>query len=266
MIFDKVMTKQFSTKASSEALFFDFTEFHKANSFERRSQVFYELFLGFAEGDGCYSSCFVTNKRYFHLPPRQRVEFKLGQKDPTVLYFIQSQFGFGYVYARRDGMNVWEVSKKDHVKLLCLLAKNNTVVSRIICYLKIWCGYFNLVQVSKPRSSLSLLTTGWFAGFIDAEGCFHVHNRLLKNKNNEVRKSYRFSFSQKTTSEFHEYINKSLNGGNFRRDKKEKACMSFKQVQKKFHLEVLLPYFDKFLLLTEKKLKVAEWKKELEIK
>ncbi len=86
MTFDKIirmMTKQFSTKASSEVLFFDFTEFHKVNLFERRSQPFYEWFLGFAEGDGCYLSRFVTDKRHSHLPSRQKVRFHLTQKDPN---------------------------------------------------------------------------------------------------------------------------------------------------------------------------------------
>ncbi len=254
------MAIQRSSETLRKASFFNFTEFHKANPFERRSQAFYEWFLGFAEGDGCYFSSLEKDTRQLQSRPSQRLRFMLVQKDPTVLYFIRSQFGFGQVRTHGPNAYVWSVTKKDHIKLLCLLAKDNVVLPKVRQNLKIWCDYFNLVQCVKPLSSFSLLSTGWFAGFIDAEGCFNVYKRQDRRYSKGFFLRYRFIIDQKTTPEFFAYIKQAIGSGSFY--DRGNGCLRYTLNSKTVQQSVLLPYFIAFPLHTKKQVQVFQWRKD----
>lgn len=255
-------------KRSSETLrevtsFFQFAEFHKRNPFPQQPQSFYEWFVGFAEGDGSFILSYSKDSRLPNSVPRQRAIFTLTQKEPKVLFLIKKKFGFGSVTKHGKDAFRWSVTKNEHLKLICLLVKDNLVLASRQEQLDEWCEFFGFKRANKLGYPV-LLETGWLAGFIDAEGCLSRFEKKDKRYKNGVYLVYSFTLDQNNGSELFSHIKLVFGGGNYYHRKETSCCYRYANRSKKTHRTVLLPYLKRFPCLHAKKqVEVFCWRRDL---
>lgn len=144
---------------------------HKKNL----DSAFLEWFLGFTEGDGS----FILRKD----GSRQRLAFEIFQKDPKLLYKIRSTLGFGCVSSSEWKYSVSD--KKGLQRIASLFAGNLVLPKRRSQFQKwfhsgkalgLWPTNSEFVTLENRllRENLPGLNTAWFAGFLEAEGCFYA--------------------------------------------------------------------------------------------
>lgn len=129
------------------------------------TDAFLAWLVGFWEGDSHISFSTRNGK------PSAFVG--LTQNDPRLLYWVQSQLGFGHVYPH--GGASWRYSVEDRAGLQCmlwLLYNNLVLVHRRVQ----WMALFQLLHPSETPPELRepqlTLTDGWLAGFTEAKGGF----------------------------------------------------------------------------------------------
>ncbi len=152
-----------------------------------------EWFVGFTEGDGSFARDSGTN----------RVSFVITQKDPQVLYKIKKTLGFGKVQLHGDGYHRYVVSCKQNLLYLINIFSGQLILKKTNERFLSWVECFNLyykeaspiVVEEKPGNLTINADSAWFAGFIDAEGCFSAVQR-------SKRRSFRMRFSIKQKGEF----------------------------------------------------------------
>lgn len=152
-----------------------------------------EWFIGFSEGDGSFARDSGTN----------RVSFVITQKDPQVLYKIKKTLGFGKVYLHGDGYYRYVVSCQQNLLYLIHIFSGQLILQKTNSRFLSWVECFNLyyklsspILVKEKPDNLTINTdSAWFAGFIDAEGCFSAVQR-------SNRSSFRMRFSIKQKGEF----------------------------------------------------------------
>jgi hypothetical protein len=148
-------------------------------------------FVGFSEGDGCF-----TSKLYrFQYCNVRRPYFFISQKDRGILEAILNSFGFGFIRVnrRKDRDDVWkyEVYSKSGLLTLIKIFNGKLKLTRRQERFKQWVHLFNAnirsaekIRVKTCGNSISntAFDQGWLAGFVDAEGCFTInksdYNRL----------------------------------------------------------------------------------------
>jgi hypothetical protein len=249
-----------SSETLREVTFFQFSEFHQSNTFKAQPQSFYEWFVGFAEGDGSFITSSGKDLRQPNLKSRKRLYFYLVQKNPSVLYMIKKKFGFGQVQKHGSEAYRWSVTKDEHLRLLCLLAKDNVVLRHRQEQLAAWCDFFGLqqnIQTEWPP----LLTTGWLSGFIDAEGCFYIYMDKDKRYKRPQFK-YRFILDQKNGFPLFEHIRNTFEGTFYCR-KGTKNVFRYVAQSKIIFRTKLLPYLRRFPCFTEKRIAVFRWHRDL---
>ena len=154
------------------------------------SVAFLQWFIGFSEGD-----CSFTRAK------RNDLYFVITQStvDVQVLYYIKNNLGFGSVVqqSKKDKTHRFIIQDLKHLYLICLLFNGNMILPiknakflNFLTFLNEKLLKRNLYSIILPNYNtlLPTLTDAWLAGFVDAEGCFHV--RLYT-----VNKSYKFLFS-----------------------------------------------------------------------
>jgi len=250
-----------SSETLREVTFFQFSEFYQSNTFKKQPQSFYEWFIGFAEGDGSFMISSSKDLRRPNSKLRKRAFFYLVQKDPSVLYMIKKKFGFGQVQKHGSKAYRWSVTKNEHLRLLCLLAKDNVVLCHRKAQLAEWCAFFGLQQTVQTKLP-PLLATGWLSGFIDAEGCFNIYSRKDKRYKHLVFR-HRFILDQKNGYALFEHVRDTLVGGSVYRRKETDSVFRYATESKTVFRTKLLPYLRRFPCLTEKRIAVFRWHRDL---
>ena len=160
-----------------------FKNFYGKNFEESDNWLFW--LIGFIEGDGAI------------LEHKGRCQLVLTQKDPLVLYEIQTKLGIGIVKNFGNFYRYLVVDNKNCF-LIYLLLNGNLVLKHRKEQINKWFISLNkssnLNSILLPKFNLnnipSLLKTpfkpdlknSWISGFTDAEGCFSI--TILKNRKN----------------------------------------------------------------------------------
>lgn len=147
------------------------------------NKQFLEWFIGFREGDGCFS-----------LTTRGISVFVITQStsDIQVLNIILQVFGFGSVIKQGIKTSRYVVKDKRNLELLIHLFNGNLIFplkqSKFILFLEAFNkrNKGNIISFI-PKLVIPTLHDNWLAGITDAEGCFTCS--LLGNS-----KAYRFRF------------------------------------------------------------------------
>lgn len=151
---------------------FDFSPFLKeslAQPWKHKTiQDFCSWFIGFSEGDGCFTKSRRGTDFYFIVSQ--------GNADVALLEYIKTVLGCGNVYKQSPRVSRFMVQDKKSLLLLISLFNGNLVLPRrkkqFVVWLQALCNHFS-EQIEPIESEiLPSLNDGWISGFTDAEGCF----------------------------------------------------------------------------------------------
>lgn len=204
---------------------------------------FLDWFVGFSEGDGC----FTYDKK------RNVFSFVQCQKDPQVQYKIKKYFCFGSICKTKEGYWRYTVKDKKGLEALLPVFNGKLFLKKRISLFEKWVFLFNKKENTHYKPILSPrqfdLKTAWLTGFRDAEGSFRVSLSTRKDTNT-YRMRVHFYIDQKDREPCFEKI-KRVQGGNIRTKKgKEKTHRLMLDTFKGAAL--LLPYFEKYKPKTKK--------------
>lgn len=210
---------------------------------------FYEWFIGFIEGDGCFS---FTERQ----PPHTlEFSFSIKQTDRQVLKYIQEKLGFGQVYVTNKNGFEFRVIREEHlVQLIEICA---TRVERYAQFQN-WVQRFDqqknttFAKQIAPASSITF-ETAWLAGLMQAEGYFRA--QLVFRPKLKLRHSIllRFIFTQNNGKQIFQKIKSGL--GCIHRDKKTYRLTIASQTD----LESFILYFEKYPMIGRKKIAQDCW-------
>lgn len=155
---------------------FDFSNFFNVEEgrYQYVSSSFLEWFVGFVEGDGCFT---VTSRNDLSFVITQSTE------DIQVLYKICNTLGFGSVITQGPRTSRFVLQNLgDLFKILLILNGNLMLPSRQKKFRKFLDAFNQKVFKRKKYGTVSYiqaqyfpsLNDAWFSGFVDAEGCFSV--------------------------------------------------------------------------------------------
>lgn len=191
--------KSSETTRESPSYNFDFANYIKYHRPEQKCQEdisttthFLEWFIGFAEGDGCFT--------YWLDQGRPRLSFKIVQKDVSLLYKIKKGLGFGSVSKDRNYLSFY-VGDKRGIQRLQSIFNGNLVLPKQRLRFENWVNFKNNSQdftlSFNNRTVMPTLETAWLSGFIEAEGCFYV--QLSKKSTGFRIKSQKLTITQTDT-------------------------------------------------------------------
>jgi len=144
---------------------------------------FNSWFVGFFEGDGS----FIIDKS------TSRCFLIINQKDSKVLYFIFNFFKFGKI-KKYNGFYRWVVSSKKDLFTVIQFLNGFLLLGKTNKRLKTWILHYNKYYKLSKGDEFYLEFKGpgsfspynsWFAGFLDAEGCFNIRIVSLAKKKYE---------------------------------------------------------------------------------
>ena len=272
-----------SSETTREASVFNLTPFYESlletpeTANNQPSRGFLEWFIGFTEGDGS-----------FQLLKQVRPCFIINQKDPQLLFLIKKTFKFGYVAKIKATPNVEEhyryrVHKLHHILQLIYLFKDNLILGKVCTRFHNWIEGYNILcdlrDMLQKSNSLSLpkveiqpsptptlpnlhlftLTSGWFAGFIDAEGTFYASLTPNKKSYLGLRLRRKFILKQKGEKKLLEKVItlimekcEDISGPKVYNIKGKPDTYSC-EFSKLTHLQALVKYLETFSLLSKKK-------------
>lgn len=230
------------------------------------SQSFWDWFIGFIEGDGCFSKDGVA------------CSLVITQAEPQILYKIKKQLQAGSVcHLKQNEGIVWKYTLKANEQIKKVIEKLNGKIvlkkrkEQFSDWLEHWnkhhgqkYGTFVFVNL-EPQISLS---NAWFSGFADAEACFNI--QITKNPyyNTGYRVRFRFMIDQKNSKEIWPMLD-HLFGKEVITSRSEaaslsKAFMSDNTRWTLTHLEKLqlvVQYFQKYPRKTRKRFLFFKWRK-----
>lgn len=159
---------------------------------------FLEWFIGFSENNNCFCSRIENN--------RIRLSFEITQKDLQLMHKIRTTLGFGKVRSFKNNNETYYkyiVENKQSLQRIMLLFNGNFVL------MKKYIQFADWVQAEKNicpvNFSLKLqrvqvsLTTGWLAGFIEAQGCFYADFQSINLNTRDFLFIQRLTITQKDT-------------------------------------------------------------------
>ena len=240
-----------STQNSSESLrerSFNFTNFNLHHKYIESSWL--EWFIGFTEGDG---AILTSNP--------SRMSFVITQKEPNILYHIQTMLGFGDVKYDKGALAYRFIVRdiNDIIKLAYLF-NGNLHLDHRIKQLACWISILQTKSISIHLISNKIkfnLNDAWLSGFTDAEGCFNV--LITERKANVVgyRTKLRFIIDQNDKSVLN-YISQLFDTGYvYNRNNPITAYRYILETQSK--ISVIITYFESFPLKTIKKEALIKW-------
>jgi hypothetical protein len=216
---------------------------------------FLSWFVGFTEGDGCFS---LTGKRGY-------LEFKITQSshDAQVLFYIKKKLGFGSVTVQDKQNKTHHFRVRDKKNLLILISifngkfltekKQLQFKKWLVCFKE---RYGTNVEFN-PNYNFDFLTlnSSWISGFTDAEGCFTVS--AVERSPGYTQIHVRFILSQKGEKELLEKIALLLNGRLYFL----KSYEGYNLVVTLSKLKKVIHYFSKIPLRTKKHIGFLNWLK-----
>ena len=244
---------------------FDFTAFYKRRKESRLapnkkpSAQWLTWLIGFAEGDGSF---IVTN--------RGDLMFVITQNNYNIeiLHEIQRGLGVGRVIIQSKALNASQYTVQDQIglSLIVSLFNGNLILpSRQIGFEKFITGYNNIID--KPRAPIRTipkiqlinktptfsLNDCWLVGFSDSEACFHARFRKTNYR-------FEYSVSQKhdANKKVLERIQELFNAGVVK-PHSQPGHWSYYTVNLS-SCEIIVNYFSKFPLKTNKKQSFKKWK------
>lgn len=219
------------------------------------SQEFLEWFIGFFEGDGGFIN--FKNKRN---------SMVIVQKEKEILELIKTnlQLGNVQIHSKKRNIYQWVVYKQTDLYVLSLLFNGNITLPIKLIKFEQFLSNLNLtliknnqnIIVFKNQCKLPSLNDAWLSGFTDAEGCFTIS--ILSNS---INYKIRYIISQKYL--INAFILNHLNNlfNNI-------GSITSHHMENNYELRInglknciqLYTYFDKFTLLSKKKLSYNKWK------
>jgi len=212
-------------------------------------------FIGFVEGDGS----FIVSKDHMG---KTRLFFIINQKDPRVLWKVKSILGIGKV-SKYNNFHRYVLTKHDHILFLIYLFNGRLLLNKTNERFKLWLltkKYSNIVYKSNDYNSFTL-KNAWFAGFIEAEGCFNgqFKENLKRNGETSLQTSLRFKVDQKNELNLLRKIKESFNCGHvYHRKNKEYALF---EIGDHDNLVYIIEYLDIYSLKGVKNISFVRFKK-----
>ena len=272
---------------------FNFNAFYNTlpPSVPKPDQKFLEWFIGFSEGDGCF--CVSATGRCI---------FTISQRDEPLLQLIQQTLGVGSIMTDRGSPGKFQYyvsSLKKDIFPLIQLFNGNLVLKKTNERFKSWVANYNrrcgtklkvvsrwdgtfepvehasqsdpAFQAVALQNTSGVWNSSWFAGFVDAEGCFCV---LLRKPNVEGLKfqgAARFLIAQKGESELVLHVRFLLGRGCFSRlvggaripdTTLENGIYQF-EARSGISLKLIQDYLDSHPLRSKKALSYSKWRQVL---
>ena len=216
---------------------------------------FIEWFIGFSEGDGNF---IVSKKQVF---------FIINQKEERVLYYIRANLGFGKVSKYLSYFR-YIVADKKCVDRLISIFNGNLVLHKTNNLFLLWLQVRNQYSTDcicyRGINKLPTLhNNGWLSGFTDAEGCFNAQKIKDTRYTPFFRIRLRFILDQKDEYSIFEKILIFLKTTNrkqypYIKGIKKSGMYLFTSTHMKSH-DILLEYFKKYPLRTQKKVSLARF-------
>ena len=245
------------TSTTNDFNFSLFYEKHKAYlpKFTSPSSNFLTWFIGFSEGEGCYT---VNN--------RGDLAFIITQStsDIGVLHYIKETLGFGKVISQSLKCSRYVTQSKREIEIIISLFNGNTVLptrqKSLDLFIKgfnNWAGKGNIkleAVTTINNTIIPSLNNSWLAGFTDGEGCFTCSIGDKKGF------SFNYSIAQKGESniailqELCVLFEGGIVSSHYVKDVYEYRIAGVKACANIFN------YFDKYTLLTKKSISYILWK------
>nr|YP_008802536.1 putative LAGLIDADG homing endonuclease [Monomastix sp. OKE-1]AGZ90189.1 putative LAGLIDADG homing endonuclease [Monomastix sp. OKE-1] len=241
------------------------------------SPTFLEWFIGFCEGDSCFSSSKPSS-----------LEFIINQKEKRILQNIRTTLGFGRVtttpYVGKCGNLYYRfsVSKRSDIDRIVHLFNGNIVLNKINDNFLLFLQNRNAQACKDGRPPIHFLgkheflffeNNAWLSGFTDAEGCFYVGKSKDKRYSLGYRLRCRYILDQLAERWILEKIkNEFVKNGciSIRKTKDKDGNVIIRRVGQEMlrytctHLkclEFLMNYFKKYPLLSEKSIALHRFQK-----
>lgn len=229
---------------------------------KQKDPYFLQWFIGFVEGDGCFT--IRTDEE------KPRLVFEIVQKDPKLIHRLHTELGFGSVTKMEHLPGHWKYAvydKKGLIRIVTLFAGNLILPKRILQFEKwvqegtsvgLWDSDFSQeVKNRMSRRPTITLQDAWLSGFAEAEGCFYANLRYdLANP----RVNQKFTITQQDIAgerEILEHIIRLLESNNkvshVSRNNYRLELSSLKCA------ENVIEYFSKFKLRGKKYIAFRRW-------
>jgi len=253
-------------EAPLETSFFTFDfDLYLCPQHKKIDPCFLEWFIGFSEGDGC----FITPKNQ----TKKCLSFEIVQKDAKIIHKIRTQLGYGVVSICREKYWKYSVSDKKGLQRLVSLFSGNLVLPKRRQQFTTWIEVGNTLGLWSPpfifsefqnrlvRQVKPTVETGWFAGFVDAEGYFYANFSVPAPGSRMSPFVQKFQITQQHLVGEHQILEE------FSRLFETSACLKLLKQPNVYQLEMfslrshelLIRYLEKFPLQTTKKIAFIRW-------
>jgi LAGLIDADG endonuclease len=145
--------------------------------------IFLDWFVGFTEGDG----------GFYHNPVDGRFYYRIRQKNPKVLIYIQKNLDMGTLKRAKDGYWTYTVTAVKDIKNLIYVFNGKLLLEKTNRrFLSKWLIPFNHLNNDNPISYLGPgifagFGNAWLCGFSDAEGSCGFKLSADKSRKNGYR-------------------------------------------------------------------------------
>lgn len=252
-IYSSLFFMKSHTSSYNFASYLDLAPTHK----KFQSVDFLEWFLGFAEGDGS----FTTHSG--------RPIFMLNQADLAVLRKIRTELGFGTVGVFEQNERIYGryvVRNRAGIERLISLFNGNIHLPKVHRRFVQWVERYNQIAKTdflvQPCRSLSTLTldSAWVSGFFDAEGGFSASVRREPRNKCGYRLTFKAYVDQKDEYFFMKHLGQLFEIPNVTIRNPTKDYFRVESGSKKV-ITNFLAYFEKYPLQTHKHRAFAIWKR-----
>jgi hypothetical protein len=238
---------------------FDFSSYiqNKPSHVKECDISFLEWFIGFTEGDGCFSV-------HYDYPT-----FIINQAETQVLSHIRTKLGFGSVYTYdQEGSTYaryWVKDKQGIFRLLCLF-NGNIHLEKVHKNFKKWLEQankkfgWNLSLKPRRNPTLISLQNAWLSGFFDADGSCYANATETNRMNHGFRLRLKAFIDQKFEYTVLQQIANLLKSFSIRVRNKKKTYFRVEFVSKE-SLALIVKYLDTYKLRSKKKNTFAIWRR-----
>ena len=254
-----------SSEALCEATYFQRSGFCKTSTkliadSGQQNQIpknFWDWFIGFVEGDGCFSK------------DGSACSLIITQAEPQILYTIKEKLQGGSVSKTEHNGNIaWRYTLKANKQIKQVIENFNgkIVLEKRKIQFCDWLDHWNKNHGGTYGSCVFLnhekeisLSNAWLSGFVNAEGCFNI--QIMRNPNYKTgyRIRFRFIINQKDSEQIWPRLDYLFGKGSM---VTRKGAASKNQRWTLTHLEKLesvTQYFEKYPRKTRKRFVFYKW-------